>query len=131
MYSLVDTGCTNSVLNFNFFKQILNQKNDFKVRPSNFILNLAEQDNTLKVMGETHTLVEITDIRGNKVSFMHKFLLIKNLNHDVFMGSDILSSEWVYAKTRNEIIFNKIPGKIYNTSKMKNNNNFVVIPISP
>ena len=82
-------------------------------------------------MGETHTLVEITDIRGNKVSFMHKFLLIKNLNHDVFMGSDILSSEWVYAKTRNEIIFNKIPGKIYNTSKMKNNNNFVVIPISP
>ena len=84
----------------------------------------------MEVMGETEAWIRITDIRGNSIAFIHNFLLIKNLNHKIFLGTDLLASDWVYAKTRHEIIFNKIPGKTYNTSKIKYNENFVVIPIS-
>ena len=130
-YCLADTGCSDSVISFNFFDQKLNINGRYSINPSNFVLNLAEQNNVLEVVGETKVIIKLTDEKHNSVAFMHKFLLIKNLNHNVFLGSDLLSSEKVYAKTRNEIIFNKIPGKMYNTAKIKNNDSFIVIPIAP
>ena len=110
-YSLADTGCTDSIINFDFFRRILNKHDNYIIGPSKFVLNLAEQDKTMEVIGETEAWIKITDGRGNSVAFVHNFLLIKNLNHKIFLGTDLLASEWVYAKTRHEIIFNKVPGE--------------------
>ena len=67
LYSLADSGCSDSVINYNYFDQHLNKSKEYTIWPSNFILNLAEKDNTLQVMGETRALIKIQDEKGNSI----------------------------------------------------------------
>ena len=123
--ALYDSGATNTLISEKFYKTI-NSQQQFPVKNSNFILNLAD-DGKMKVKGEVTSQIEIRDGFHNSTIFIHNLLVISNLRHEILIGQDILTSR-VYATTQEAIIFNKIPGKIYNTSRIKYNPNYIIVP---
>ena len=80
----------------------------------------------MKVKGEISSQIEIRDDFNNSTTFIHNLLVISNLRHNILIGQDILTSR-VYATTQEAIIFNKIPGKTYNTSRIKYNPNYIIV----
>ena len=58
-----------------------------------------------------------------------QFLVIESLNHGVFLGNNLLTSKNIYLKTQNEIIFNKITSKKFNSSRLSQNDKFVVVKL--
>ena len=108
----------------------LKKTGSLPIQPSNFILSLAEKENTLEIAGEIEALIEFQDERNRTFKCFHKFLVIQNLNHDVFIGNDIISSPKVYAMTPKDIIYNRRLSKQYSSSRIKNNPKYLVVPIT-
>ena len=104
----------------------LNKDNDYPLQSSNYSLSLAD-DGKMTVKGEIKANILINDNFENFVIFPHNILVISNIRHNLFLGNDIISTR-VYATTQQAIIFNKIQGKTYNTTRIRYNPNFIIVP---
>ena len=144
VYSLVDTGCSSSMLSSNFVDKFP-ERLKYEIEPLDLVLGMASLDSVSKITGKIDLLVSIKShpLDDVPLRFVHTFLIGTNLSKDMFLGYDFLGNEHALVSLKSDYMtwhyppayqfpkdpydissFKLIPFVFFNSEEASASNNF-------
>ena len=87
-----DSGATTSCISLDFWETIPNRHKIRVFRTRNTV-TVANQE-TIPIIYEAHPVISFLARDGRSLCFTHRFFVIENLEHSLYLGNDILSNPY-------------------------------------